>query len=100
MISLGLFLNNNRQTHHSNRVHVVTESKEKESQELEILPIEDEENQGVDKHDKIETEKETDKDMKKEFEKPTVEIVKFDNEDVITTSGEPEVPIEPTNLGN
>ena len=43
----------------------------------------------------IETEKETDKDMKKEFEKPTVEIVKFDNEDVITTSGEPEVPIEP-----
>lgn len=100
MISLGLFLNNNRQTHDSNRVHVVTESKEKESQELEILPIEDEENQGVDKHDKIETEKETDKDMKKEFEKPTVEIVEFDNEDVITTSGEPEVPIEPTNPGN
>lgn len=100
MISLGLFLNNNRQTHDSNRVHVVTESKEKESQELEILPIEDEENQGVDKHDKIETEKETDKDMKKEFEKPTVEIVKFDNEDVITTSGEPEMPIEPTNPGN
>lgn len=24
--------------------------------------------------------------MKKEFEKPTVEIVEFDNEDVITTS--------------
>ena len=38
--------------------------------------------------------------MKKEFEKPTVEIVEFDNEDVITTSVEPEVPIEPTNPGN
>ena len=100
MLIIGFIFSNHNETHHSNPVHVVTESKEKESQELEILPIEDEENQGVDKHDKIETEKETDKDMKKEFEKPTVEIVKFDNEDVITTSGEAEVPIEPTNPGN
>lgn len=100
MISLGLFLNNNRQIHDSNRVHVVTESKEKESYELEILPIESKSNQVIDKYDKIKKEMETDKDMKKEFEKPTVEIVEFDNEDVITTSGEPEVPIEPTNPGN
>lgn len=94
MFSLGFIFITHNETHHSNPVHVVTESKE-ESKELEILPIESEDNQVIDKHDKIETEKETDKDMKKEFEKPTVEIVKFDNEDVITTSGEPEVPIEP-----
>ncbi len=86
IFSLGFFLNDKHQTHHSKPVNVVTESKEKESQELEIVPIEDEENQVIDKHDKIKTEKETDKDMKKEFEKPTVEIVEFDNEDVITTS--------------
>lgn len=94
MFSLGFIFITHNETHQSNPVHVVTESKE-ESKELEILPIESEDNQVIDKHDKIETEKETDKDMKKEFEKPTVEIVKFDNEDVITTSGEPEVPIEP-----
>ncbi len=33
--------------------------------------------------------------MKKEFEKPTVEIVEFDNEDVITTSVE--TPVLPEN---
>lgn len=86
-------MSNRNETHQSNQVNVVTKSKEKESQELEIIPIEDEENQVIDKHDKIETEKETDTDMKKEFEKPSVEIVEFDNEDVITTSVEtPEVP--------
>lgn len=95
MFSLGFILTNHNETHDSNSVHVVTENKEKESQELEILPIELDDNQVIDKHDKIKTEKEMDKDMKKEFEKPTVEIVEFDNEDVITTSGEPEVPIEP-----
>lgn len=100
MFSFGFLMNNRNETHHSNQVNVVTESKEKESHELEILPIESKSNQVIDKHDKIKKEKETDKDMKKEFEKPTVEIVEFDNEDVITTSGEPEVPIEPTNPGN
>lgn len=95
ILFLGFILTNHNETYHLNRVHVVTESKEKESQELEILPIEDEENQVIDKHDKIESEKETDKDMKKEFEKPTVEIVEFDNEDVITTSGNVETPEVP-----
>ena len=93
--SLGFILTNHNETHHSNQVNVVTESKEKESHELEILPIESESNQVIDKHDKIKTEKETDKDMKKEFEKPTVEIVEFDNEDVITTSVE--TPVLPEN---
>lgn len=87
IFSLGFIFTNHNETHHSNQVNVVTETKEKESQELEILPIESEDKQDIDKHDKIKTEKETDKDMKKEFEKPTVEIVEFDNEDVITTSG-------------
>lgn len=87
-------LTNHNETHHSNPVNVVTESKEKESQELEIVPIKIENNQDIDKHDKIKAEKETDKDMKKEFEKPTVEIVEFDNEDVITTSNElPDAPV-------
>lgn len=95
MFSLGFIFTTRNETHHSNPVHVVTESKEEASQELEILPIESEDTQVIDKHDKIKSEKETDKDMKKEFEKPTVEIAEFDNEDVITTSGEPEVPIEP-----
>lgn len=98
ILFLGFILTNHNETYHLNRVHVVTESKEKESQELEILPIEDEENQVIDKHDKIKSEKETDKDMKKGFEKPTVEIVKFDNEDVITTSDgntTPTLPIDP-----
>ena len=95
MLFKGFIFSNNNETHHSNPVNVVTESEDKQSQELEIVPIEIEDNQDIDKHDKIETEKETDKVMKKEFEKPTVEIVEFDNEDVITTSGEPEVPIEP-----
>lgn len=94
MLSLGFILTNHNETHHSNQVNVVTESKEKERQELESVRIEDKENQLIDKHDKIKTEKETDKDMKKEFEKPTVEIVEFDNEDVITTSDPigPETP--------
>lgn len=98
ILFLGFILTNHNETYHLNRVHVVTESKEKESQELEILPIEDEENQVIDKHDKIKSEKETGKDMKKEFEKPTIEIVEFDNEDVITTSGgntTPTLPIDP-----
>lgn len=95
MLIIGLIFSNHSETHHSNPVHVVTETKEKEIQELEILPIESEEHQVIDKHDKIKTEKETDKDMKKEFKKPTVEIVEFDNEDVITTSGDPLTPIEP-----
>lgn len=95
MFSLGFILTNRNEIHHSNSVNVVTESKEEESQELEIVPIEDDENQVIDKYDKIKTEKEMDKDMKKEFEKPTVEIVEFDNEDVITTSGDPLTPIEP-----
>lgn len=95
MFSLGFILTNRNEIHHSNPINVVTECKEKESQELEIVPIEDEENQDIDKHDKIETEKETDTDMKKEFEKPTVEIVEFDNEDVITTSGGNITPPEP-----
>lgn len=30
--------------------------------------------------------------MKKEFEMPTCELVEFENEDVITTSGEPILP--------
>lgn len=77
MFSIGFFISDNHQTHHSNSVNVVTESKEEESQELEIVSIEDDENQVIDKHDKIKTEKEMDKDMKKEFEKPTVEIVEF-----------------------
>lgn len=33
--------------------------------------------------------------MKKEFEKPTCELVEFDNEDVITTSGAPVLPEYP-----
>ena len=33
--------------------------------------------------------------MKKEFKKPMVEIVEFDNEDVITTSGNVETPEVP-----
>ena len=37
--------------------------------------------------------------MKKEFEKPTVEIVEFDNEDVITTSGGNTTPTLPIDLG-
>lgn len=94
IFSLGFMLTNHNETHHSNPVNVVIESKEKESQELEIVPIEIEDNQDIDKHDKIKSEKETDKDMKKEFEKPTVEIVEFDNEDVITTSNElPDAPV-------
>lgn len=94
MFSFGFFMSNRNETHHSNQVNVVTESKEKENQELEIVPIEIKANQDIDKHDRIETEKESDKDMKKEFEKPTVEIVEFDNEDVITTSNElPDAPI-------
>lgn len=93
ILSSGFIFTNHSETHHSNSVNVITERKEKESYELEILPIESESNQVIDKHDKIKTEKETDKDMKKEFEKPTVEIVEFDNEDVLTTSVEtPEVP--------
>lgn len=88
-------MSNRNETHQSNQVNVVTESKEKEGQELEIVPIDDEENQVLDKHDKIRTEKETDKNMKKEFKKPTVEIVEFDNEDVITTSGNVETPEVP-----
>ena len=95
MLFIGFIFSNHNETYHSNPVHVVTENKEKESQELEILPIESDYNQVIDKYDKIKTEKETDKDMKKEFEKPTVEIVEFDNEDVITTSGIPSLPIEP-----
>ena len=98
ILSLGFILTNYNDTQHSNSMNVVTESKEKEGQELEIVPIDDEENQVIDKHDKIKSEKETDKDMKKEFEKPTVEIVEFDNEDVITTSGgntTPTLPIDP-----
>ena len=95
MFSLGFILTNHNETHYSNQVNVVTESKEKESHELEILPIESESNQVIDKHDKIKTEKETDKDMKKEFEKPTVEIIEFDNEDVLTTSVE--TPVAPEN---
>lgn len=98
MFSLGFIFTTHNEIHHSNPVHVVTESKEskEESKKLEILPIEFDDNQVIDKHDKIETEKETDKDMKKEFEKPTVEIVEFDNEDVITTSGNV-TPPESTN---
>lgn len=96
MFSLGFIFTNHNETRHSNPVNVVTENKEKENQELEILPIEDEDNQVIDRHDKIKAEKETDKDMKKEFEKPTVEIVEFDNEDVITTSGNV-TPPESTN---
>ena len=42
MFSLGFILTNHNETHDSNSVHVVTENKEKESQELEILPIESE----------------------------------------------------------
>lgn len=95
IFSLGFILTNHNETHHSNQVNVVMESKEKENHELEILPIESESNQVIDKHDKIKTEKEMDKDMKKEFEKPTVEIVEFDNEDVITTSVE--TPVLPEN---
>lgn len=95
IFSLGFILTNHNETHHSNQVNVVMESKEKENHEFEILPIESESNQVIDKHDKIKTEKETDKDMKKEFEKPTVEIVEFDNEDVITTSVE--TPVLPEN---
>lgn len=95
IFSLGFILTNHNETHHSNQVNVVMESTEKENHELEILPIESESNQVIDKHDKIKTEKETDKDMKKEFEKPTVEIVEFDNEDVITTSVE--TPVLPEN---
>lgn len=100
ILSLGFILSNHNETHHSNPVHVVTESKEEESQELEILPIEYEDNQVIDKYDKIKTEKETDKDMKKEFKKPAVEVVEFDNEDVITTSdpNNPETPPAPINL--
>lgn len=95
MFSFGFLMSNRNETHQSNQVNVVTESKEKEGQELEIVPIDDEENQVLDKHDKIRTEKETDKNMKKEFKKPTVEIVEFDNEDVITTSGNVETPEVP-----
>lgn len=100
ILSLGFILSNHNETHHSNLIHVVTESKEEESQELEILPIEYEDNQVIDKYDKIKTEKETDKDMKKEFKKPAVEVVEFDNEDVITTSDpiNPETPPAPINL--
>ena len=61
IFSLGFILTNHNEIHHSNQVNVVTESKEKESHELEILPIESESNQVIDKHDKIKTEKETDK---------------------------------------
>lgn len=94
IFSLGFILTNHYEIHDSNNVHVVTESKQKESQELEVVPVEVEENQVIDKHDKIKSEKETDKDMKKEFETPTVEIVEFDNEDVITTSNElPDAPV-------
>lgn len=95
ILSLGFILTNYNDTQHSISMNVVTESKEKEGQELEIVPIDDEENQVLDKHDKIRTEKETDKNMKKEFKKPTVEIVEFDNEDVITTSGNVETPEVP-----
>lgn len=95
ILSLGFIFYNHNEIQHSNSVNVVTESKEKEGQELEIVPIDDEENQVLDKHDKIRTEKETDKNMKKEFKKPTVEIVEFDNEDVITTSGNVETPEVP-----
>ena len=49
-------MSNRNETHHSNQVNVVTESKEKENQELEIVPIEIKANQDIDKHDKIETE--------------------------------------------
>lgn len=87
MFSLGFFLSDNHQTHHSNSVNIATEINKEEKQELKGVPFEDEKNQVIDKHDKIKTEKEMDKDMKKEFEKPTVEIIEFDNEDVITTSG-------------
>lgn len=100
MFSLGFILSKHNEIYHSKPVNVVTESKEKESQELEILPIEIEDNQDIDKHDKMKTEKETDKDMKKEFKKPTVEIVEFDNEDVITTSdpNNPEAPVVPPEI--
>ena len=99
MFSIGFFISDNHQTHHSNSVNVVTESKEEESQEFEMVPVEDGDTQDIDKHDKIKTEKEMDKDMKKEFEKPTVEIVEFDNEDVITTSGgSTETPVTPPEL--
>ena len=94
IFSLGFILTNYNEAHHSSNVNVVTESKEKGSQELEIVPIKIENNQDIDKHDKIKVEKETDEDMKKEFETPTVEIVEFDNEDVITTSNElPDAPV-------
>ena len=95
MFSFGFILTNHNEAHHSNSVNVVTECEQKESQELEIVPIEIEDDQDIDKHDKIKTEKETDKDMKKEFEKPTVEIVEFDNEDVITTSDPDQLPEVP-----
>ena len=94
MISLSFFFIDYHETHDLNSVNVVTERKEKESQELEIVPIEIKGNQDIDKYDKIKAEKETDEDMKKEFETPTVEIVEFDNEDVITTSNElPDAPV-------
>lgn len=94
IFSLGFMLTNHNEAHRSSNVNVVTENKEKESQELEIVPIEIEDNQDIDKHDKIKSEKEMYKNMKKEFEKPTVEIVEFDNEDVITTSNElPDAPV-------
>ena len=87
IFSLGFILTNYNEAHHSSNVNVVTESKEKGSQELEIVPIKIENNQDIDKHDKIKVEKETDEDMKKEF-------VEFDNEDVITTSNElPDAPV-------
>lgn len=34
--------------------------------------------------------------MKKEFEAPLCDVIEFDEEDVITTSGGPITPIEPT----
>ena len=46
MFSFGFLMSNRNETHQSNQVNVVTESKEKEGQELEIVPIDDERRHG------------------------------------------------------
>ena len=83
----------------TNSVNMVSEIEEGNEQELEILPVEQDETQLSQRYDKINNvqdfSKKTEKDetMKKEFELPVVEVVEFENEDILTTSVE--TPIVP-----
>ena len=82
-------------------VNIVVED-ETNKYELDSVPLEIIEND-LDNYDKIINNSYNDSnledelergDMKKEFEKPIVEVVEFENQDIITVSGEtPEAPL-------